>query len=560
MNRAYSFITLVVALLLCTSCAGVSYYKPKADYKPNYLVIHPDGYALDDHNEQMSTALLKHQLETELVPHIFSFVSDMPQSPAMSSCVGSDRVLRLLIFVHGGLNGYDTGFEHMSELLEEVTASNGKTRFHVIKGSCYYPLFINWNSDGLDSMVDDLFRIRFGHPDMALAILSSPFVLTSRLIGSLANLPVSLIHNGDLLRERIRGAIDEGDPGYCVAADTAGYLPLHALYVATIPLVEGFGAPAWDIMKRRAQLAVADQLTDEPGVQNATLRRFYPSGRETTQRTSGQFLDEGAFRTVLTVLHSAMRYDNGTWTWRDTDMRVEVTLVGHSMGAMLLNRILGLLQGVQHSQETPVENLVYLAPAAPVDELDFMAAPYLERVNRGTRAKSHPTRLHMFTLNRRDETREIDWIPTLGLLPRGSLLTWIDTFLERETTWGQSTSGRTWNLLHTYGLEPVPTFPGTRNCFTPSWDPVHGPPPEQRPLVKQFRERMFALGSTHRALQDRDLLKLYDAPRRIGDHTVPENHGDFTVPRYFLEALCQVNDGAFRTKDYCQQRPGAFDP
>jgi len=78
--------------------------------------------------------------------------------------------------------------------------------------------------------------------------------------------------------------------------------------------------------------------------------------------------------------------------------------------------------------------------------------------------------------------------------------------------------------------------------------------------VKQFRERMFALGSTHRALQDRDLLKLYDAPRRIGDHTVPQNHGDFTVPRYFLEALCQVNDGAFRTKDYCQQRPGAFDP
>jgi len=67
-----------------------------------------------------------------------------------------------------------------------------------------------------------------------------------------------LIHNGQLLAERIRGAFEENDPWYCVVADTISHLPFHALYVGTIPLLEGFGGPTWDIMKRRAQLAVAD--------------------------------------------------------------------------------------------------------------------------------------------------------------------------------------------------------------------------------------------------------------------------------------------------------------
>jgi hypothetical protein len=33
-------------------------------------------------------------------------------------------------------------------------------------------------------MTDDLFRVRFGQPDMALAIATSPFVIAAHLVGS----------------------------------------------------------------------------------------------------------------------------------------------------------------------------------------------------------------------------------------------------------------------------------------------------------------------------------------------------------------------------------------
>lgn len=51
-------------------------------------------------------------------------------------------MFRILVFVHGGLNGYDASFEHMQQLMDHVEGSKGEA-FNVIKGTCYYPLFIN---------------------------------------------------------------------------------------------------------------------------------------------------------------------------------------------------------------------------------------------------------------------------------------------------------------------------------------------------------------------------------------------------------------------------------
>jgi hypothetical protein len=553
---------------LISGCAGVNTAKldPSGQFKANYLVIHPDGYALNEKNEPLSTDELRQELEATLLPHIYHFAKEL-QNPAPNSEVAScyrngERTLRLLIFVHGGLNGYDASFQHMRDLVEPIADSDGH-QFNVVKGSCYYPIFVNWDSAGFDSFTDDLFRIRFGHADMALAIITSPFVIASHFVSSVVNLPVSVFHNGELLAERIKGALEEGDPGYCVALDTAGYLPLHTLYFATIPLLEGFGTPTWAIMKRRAQLAVANELTDKPGSQNFSWRRLsgqHDEYRMQAQKANPQLHDEGAFRTLITTLQKNMQPDNGSWKWSDSGVRVEVTFVGHSMGSMLINRVVDLLEGSKQSQQMPVDNLIYLAPAASIDELDQMTIPYVERINQGKGARDNPTALWFFALNRRDETREIP-LMSLGLLPRGSLLTWIDTFLEGETTWGQSTSGRTWNLMNSYGInKTVSTYPGTKNCFTPYWNPAHGVPPEYLPLTQQLRAREITSGSRHLTLQTRGLLKLYDSPRRIGADNVPESHGDFTRPRFFLEALCTVKETAFRSREVCQKRPGQIDP
>jgi hypothetical protein len=61
---------------------------------------------------------------------------------ALRPVIRGSPVFRILVFVHGGLNGYDASFEHMQQLMDYVEGSKGEA-FNVIKGTCYYPLFIN---------------------------------------------------------------------------------------------------------------------------------------------------------------------------------------------------------------------------------------------------------------------------------------------------------------------------------------------------------------------------------------------------------------------------------
>jgi hypothetical protein len=43
---------------------------------------------------------------------------------------------------------------------------------------------------------------------------------------------------------------------------------------------------------------------------------------------------------------------------------------------------------------------------------------------------------------------------------------------------------------------------------------------------------------------------------RLDAHNVPEEHGDFTTPTLFLEALCHVTTTPFRMPVTCDQAPG----
>jgi hypothetical protein len=43
---------------------------------------------------------------------------------------------------------------------------------------------------------------------------------------------------------------------------------------------------------------------------------------------------------------------------------------------------------------------------------------------------------------------------------------------------------------------------------------------------------------------------------RLDAHNVSEEHGDFTTPTLFLEALCHVTTTPFRMPVTCDQAPG----
>lgn len=567
---------LIGSLLVLLSLSGCA--RDSLPYKAHYMFIHRDGYALDEQFHAESTEALKTHLDTTVLKGIQQHVDGLKNPAAASRTgpagqVGCDGVLRLMIFVHGGMNTRTASIERMEKMLVE----NDK-----LPATCYYPVFINWQSGLLSSTVDDLFRLRFGHPSWSFGIASSPFVIAGRMIGSLANLPMSFAHNMDTVVEAGKGADEQGDPLYCTIGDGLLYFPLQAFYVATIPLVEGFGKPAWEIMKRRAQLTVSTRLTDDPEVGDVFVEKFHQRVSEKQRLAKADqsaHPNEGAIRTLVWKLRERIKYHKETKTWywidpagstsavrssgvmppktiqtidRNRAIPVEITLVGHSMGPIILNRLLSVLdieeELVPEEKPLPVKQIIYMAPAASVNELEYFLVPYLYY--------NKEARFSMFVLNRRDETREIPIGGSVFFLPRGSLLAWIDTFLEPEASIGQSTSGRMRNLREYYSLEDSPHRRGTTDCFHSDWEAGNGPASEDRELWRQY---------THIKLKDQapkltkdlgDRFRVYESPARVSDKTVPKEHGDFTEPHYFLEVLCHADEKAFRDwKTTCNQKP-----
>jgi hypothetical protein len=192
----------------------------------------------------------------------------------------------------------------------------------------------------------------------------------------------------------------------------------------------------------------------------------------------------------------------------DHKIAVEITLIGHSMGSLILNRLLAVLE--QLGGLIPIQHIIYLAPAASIEELDEMVFPFL--------TSHRVTKFWLFTLNRRDEAREIT-SPLAIVLPRGSLLAWIDTFLEPIGSVGDQTLGSIRNVNNYYQPEPLP--------FTP-----------QKEI---FRERTIdwnrnVVGQIH----------VFETMRELNQKNRIEEHSDFSAPRYLGQVLCKVERGAFK--------------
>lgn len=217
----------------------------------------------------------------------------------------------------------------------------------------------------------------------------------------------------------------------------------------TTPLLKAFGTSAWQIMKRRADLLVADRLDKALDLESVRDRE------KTSDREQGsRMVREGAALTLVRMLKNRIEpLPDGLPGWKIGASNggrpsgpVEITLVGHSMGALVINRLLAT-QG-----DFPVRRIIYLAPASNIDEIRTLIGPYLKE----NRKHGTGTDFRTFTLNRLDEARERD--PTT-LAPRGTLLVWIDNFFEPVLTPGDKRSGRKKAHLEYYGEGGLPSEP-----------------------------------------------------------------------------------------------------
>ncbi len=360
---------------------------------------------------------------------------------------------RMLVFVHGGLNNQQQGMSHFWDDYENILSGN------------YYPVFVVWPSGWGSTYFEHLFLVRQGlkaesGTEKAFCIATSPFALLADVGRSVTRLPLVIANNS-------RTDIESVTPARRLSGGAAvlQYQQLVATnypvsigddysrrsdlfvrgitYWATLPLkylgaslIDGFGQGAWDDMLRRTQEVYparvnADVLqhlqnnqTRQGNLQSSpaaasggpSLRRYF----SVRQEMRAQRYAAAGLPIFIEALRQ--RQEHGT------ELQ-EVTLVGHSMGTIILNRVID-------DADMQFANIVYMGAACSVADFESTVLPYMR--------KNPGTQFYNLSLHPVAEDGEIN---AADVPPRGSLLVWLDNFLTKPVTEQERTLGNWRNLF-----------------------------------------------------------------------------------------------------------------
>jgi pimeloyl-ACP methyl ester carboxylesterase len=132
----------------------------------------------------------------------------------------------------------------------------------------------------------------------------------------------------------------------------------------------------------------------------------------------------------------------------------QVTLMGHSMGTMVLNE--WLRRDLLEQRKQFYANIVYMAAACTVRDFSRAVVPYLVQHRPDAKASdpamARGTQFYNLMLHPLADLRERDRL--FDLPPRGSLLVWLDSFLTDPQTPLDRTLGRWNNIIPATDLIP----------------------------------------------------------------------------------------------------------
>lgn len=322
----------------------------------------------------------------------------------------ADRRRPMMLYLHGGLNTYASAYARASAWQTQEHAS-GSTPL-------VYPIFVCWHSGLISSYLDHLFFVRQGEHKENWGVWVFPLVLVSDLTRSLLRAPFVWgsqidIEVGDWLGDKtefVAWGEDCRTSGEQFTGASAYVLTLPLKIVGTL-FIDALGTSAWEMMLRRTRLLFAPEDS--------------ANGREWIEPRAPfvHFLGELA------------RHQRNSTPPRAT----EDILVAHSMGAIVANRMLRL--AVARPEEFPVfGKVVYVAPACSVADCISSLAPYLE--------KYRSAELYILGLHPRAEASESY---AYDLAPRGTLLEWLDQFLDKPLTPRDRVVGKLENLVPELG-------------------------------------------------------------------------------------------------------------
>ncbi len=429
-----------IGLLLAATLPGCALNVDYQRLNRHVIACDREGIAYDP---KTGTKLNQHELQA----HIDGLLGRAFASLAADARAHPDQPRRLLIHVHGGLNteaeSLGAADRAIPRILEEPNSDD----------RCY-PIFITWDSGLVSSYWEYVSTLRRGRHAPLWGPITAPVYFLTDLLHGIISLPrnwifqtgmdvalgakvafdtnllpswrnaaraASALADVDAESARSRGEVLARVGPYSRGFFAQGlrlcsYLvTLPTKIISSIFVGQGFGQGSWDGMQHSAsnlfhRWEEFDLLSVQEGDPELVRRQL-------------RQMPTGAFAVFLRRL--SRFYEEEKAKPANRGARFQIILVGHSMGAIIINSALELLTSPPTddcgiSANLPIDHIVYMGAAASVGETASAVVPYL---------LAHPTaRFHLLTLHPNAEAEETNF---LDLPPRGSLLEWIDNFYGR---------------------------------------------------------------------------------------------------------------------------------
>lgn len=397
----------------------------------------------------------------EYVKNLFKDLAAYCRGQARKPC-------KVLFYFHGGLNSRESSVKRATKL-------TGRIRQEGV-----YPIFVNWRSSLFSSWWDHVAHVRSGFWMDGTQVLA-PYYIAADEVKAIAEAPRAWVAEarhafprqqaaGNLALATYRTMVEEYEqfkgssmpvndllvegshPPRLLDERTRGekWLP-HGTVILTAgtkllggPLVvQAGGTGGWDIMQRRALMLfrteaefrnIPPEAIEEArtGVDAAPPEQQEAVEKARTYDTAGgafayfitrfqtEFLPQ--FCTTQTYVSRPSPEQSEPKSHEEGDRScpdlLELSLVGHSMGAIIIDHLLRFAPNLE------VRNIVFMGAATSVEDYRDTVDAYLDRHNGDGNLALGPRMYHL-VLHPMAESTERN---LLDLAPRGSLLVWIDNY------------------------------------------------------------------------------------------------------------------------------------
>jgi pimeloyl-ACP methyl ester carboxylesterase len=427
--------------------------------RTSILMVREDGQAIDPVTSKLLDEPGHYEEYDRYIDAIFRGIEGF--------CATKPKPCNLLFYFHGGLNNRESSVGRATELTE------------TIKGQDVYPIFVNWNSSLVSTWWDHVAHVHRGLWQGNRYLAAVPYFIAVDEAKSIAEAPTAWVaearhtfpheqeagvavlqtyqeliqmHEKDNdstldLNNLADGLwlVDNRKPAEILRAKAKLLYSWPTKLLAPPLLIQAAGTGAWDMMQRRTAMlfrteaefrGVSRKAVEESRKGNTPvqaeqkkaveLARQYDTGAALA-RFIDRFQEEFLPRFCRVPAEEATpdtpkEHQEGAVA---CEKRLEVTLVGHSMGTIIIDRLLRYAPNLQ------VKNIVFMAAATSVEDYRDTVDAYLDRHRGNDGDKSTGTQMYHLVLHPLAEVTEQG---VFDLAPRGSLLIWIDNYFTNPPT------------------------------------------------------------------------------------------------------------------------------